>query len=511
MGAVVGSTVPRVFTPPLRELTSETSWGPDIIWFAREVLQEPLTAWQEWFVTHAFELLPPEKVKAMYPDQPQVWDRDIPRFKNIVILIARQNGKTHVAKVVIKWALFRKRLPRIMGAAQTKNDAKDLWEEILEECEANPGLKKRMRRTTLNNGSETMRSRWGTYKIASLERGSARGKTNNMLFMDELREHVSWAGYSALSSTTLSPVGAFNLLASNAGDYRSVVLKSIREKSIAAIESGTTDDVQVGLFEWSADPTRHIDDREGWAEANPDLGQGRMTERDIQAERESKTDDEFRTENLCQWVDDLDDIEPIFGVSAWSAVADHSPHVTGDSVLAVDLSWDAKRVASVAAVQCNGKYHLSLSPLLEFDREETVGSLVKAVEVNSPLAVALETTGERSTLVHPLEQAGIVPEKMSRVDAAAASVLLMRLFLEGKLTHDGNPRWVEALSVAAVKESATGSKRIVNSPEFVAASFAVWTLQEFSEPEDVSVVQKKKFVGKARPVKRANHAAALQF
>ncbi|MFS0228442.1 hypothetical protein ACL1CF_15115, partial [Corynebacterium striatum] len=123
MAPLVGSTVPRVFTPPLRELTPETSWGFDVVWFAREILRQPLSPWQEWLAIHGLELMDQDKVKELYPDDPAVWDEEIPRFKTILVLVARQNGKTHFAKTLIKWALFRKRLKYILGAAQTKNDA----------------------------------------------------------------------------------------------------------------------------------------------------------------------------------------------------------------------------------------------------------------------------------------------------------------------------------------------------------------------------------------------------
>ncbi|MFR9904456.1 hypothetical protein ACL1GF_15160, partial [Corynebacterium striatum] len=82
-----------------------------------------LSPWQEWLAIHGLELMDQDKVKELYPDDPAVWDEEIPRFKTILVLVARQNGKTHFAKTLIKWALFRKRLKYILGAAQTKNDA----------------------------------------------------------------------------------------------------------------------------------------------------------------------------------------------------------------------------------------------------------------------------------------------------------------------------------------------------------------------------------------------------
>lgn len=314
---VRGSQVPRIFTPPLRELTPDTSWGFDIIWFANEILSQPLTPWQEWFVIHAFELLTPEQVRNIYPALPELWDSQVPRFKNIVLMVARQNGKTHVAKVILKWALFRRRMLYVLATAQTKGDAFELWEQVCDECEAHPRLSKRVNRVVRAHGFENLSitpprakrgeepQKGGTFRIAGVDRKAGRGKTVNMLYADELREHKTSDGWAALSSLTLSPVGAFNLATSNAGDARSVVLRTLRNSALRDIQNENAD-TTIGFFEWSADPDRAIDDVEGWAQANPDLGHGRLTVRDIAAELVSKEDAEFRTENLCQWVETLD-------------------------------------------------------------------------------------------------------------------------------------------------------------------------------------------------------------
>src|SRR3546814_149132 len=86
----LGRTEPRLWTPPLRELTPETSYGYDVIDFARDVLGEPLDPWEEWLVTHAGELL----------------DDGRPRFRTVLAIVARQQGKSHVLRVLILFWLF---------------------------------------------------------------------------------------------------------------------------------------------------------------------------------------------------------------------------------------------------------------------------------------------------------------------------------------------------------------------------------------------------------------------
>ncbi|WP_287004645.1 MULTISPECIES: LAGLIDADG family homing endonuclease [Gordonia] len=72
-----GREEPRVFTPPLRELTRETSHGWAAIAFAETVLGVTLFPWQKWLLIHALEL---DEVSRY-------------RFRTVVVLVARQNGK----------------------------------------------------------------------------------------------------------------------------------------------------------------------------------------------------------------------------------------------------------------------------------------------------------------------------------------------------------------------------------------------------------------------------------
>ncbi|CAB0889796.1 hypothetical protein FRC0429_00282 [Corynebacterium diphtheriae] len=76
MGAK-GKTEPRFFPPPLRELTSETSAGFEVIEFAK-LLGIELYPFQKWALIHGLELLEDGSF----------------RWRVVVIEVARQNGKT---------------------------------------------------------------------------------------------------------------------------------------------------------------------------------------------------------------------------------------------------------------------------------------------------------------------------------------------------------------------------------------------------------------------------------
>ena len=74
---LIGKTQPRLWTPPLRPLNKSTSYGYAIAEFA-DAIGEPFLPWQRWLAIHAMELTPDGFF----------------RFRVIVVLVARQNGKS---------------------------------------------------------------------------------------------------------------------------------------------------------------------------------------------------------------------------------------------------------------------------------------------------------------------------------------------------------------------------------------------------------------------------------
>src|SRR5215510_8678036 len=82
----LGSTHPRFYTPSLYA----ESLGPEAVRFAREVLGLELYPWQEWLLGQALELSGPWKDHT----EPPPW-----RYRTVIVLVARQNGKTLMLQV----------------------------------------------------------------------------------------------------------------------------------------------------------------------------------------------------------------------------------------------------------------------------------------------------------------------------------------------------------------------------------------------------------------------------
>src|SRR5262249_52237992 len=135
------------------------------------------------------------------------------------------------------------------------------------------------------------------YKVTAMTEGSGRGLTIHLLIPDEIRQQRDMKAWAALSKTTIAVPNSLIVPISNAGDDESVVLNTLRAAALV-----DNPDPGMGLFEWSAPDGCAIDDRAAWAQANPSLGHGTITEAALRLAMQTDTAEVFRTECLCQHV-----------------------------------------------------------------------------------------------------------------------------------------------------------------------------------------------------------------
>ncbi|MFI7677877.1 terminase [Actinophytocola sp. NPDC049390] len=336
---ILGSVEPRIWTPPLVELTPETSYGFRACEFAKRI-GRPLDPWQEWLTIHAGELLPDGR----------------PRFRIVLVLVARQNGKTELLVVLTLFWLFEEMRPLVLGTSTNVSYALESWEKALALAEDTPELGDRIpakggvRRV---NGEQTITTTDKCrYRIAASNRRGGRSLTVHRLVMDELREHDSWDAYNAAIPAMNAVPDAQAFLISNQGDTRAVVLKSLREAAIKYLETGEGDP-RLGIFEYSAEDGASPTDVRQLAKANPNLG--RRLELDnllgaaVRAEENGGEElAGFKTEAMCMAVPMLD---PAIDPDRWDAcknpgtLTDYRDRVA----LCLDLSPDGKHATLVAA------------------------------------------------------------------------------------------------------------------------------------------------------------------
>jgi hypothetical protein len=342
--------IPRLWTPPLRELTAATSYGFDFADFCAEVLQEPLDPWQKWASIHVGELLPDGR----------------PRFRTALVIVARQQGKTSWCRALTLYWLFVDEVPLVLGTSTNREYAKESWRAVVAAARRNRWLNRETSRRGIRetNGEECFTTARGSrYEIAASNRRGGRSKTVHRLILDELREHADWSAWGAASNATNAVATAQIVAITNQGDERSVVLDSLRTSALEHIETGAGDP-RLGLFEWSAPAGAEPTDLDALAQANPDLG--RRTDPDAlmgAALRARNAGGEelatFRTEVMCMRVRLLD---PAIDPDRWATsgtdtpldlAAEHREQVA----LCYDVSLDGLHACLVAAAVVDGRVH----------------------------------------------------------------------------------------------------------------------------------------------------------
>lgn len=358
-GVVRGSTTPRLWTPPLRELTPETSFGFELIDFA-EALGAPFDDWQQWAAIHGGELLPDGR----------------PRFRVLLILVARQNGKTHWAMILILWWLYVDLAERadvdgvmrtVLGTSSKLDYAKEAWAACVAMARTTY-LAEEITEVRKTNG-ECVLSRADEdgvttrYKIAATNKDAGRSLTISRLVLDELRRQENWDTWAAAEGTTRAVPDAMILCLTNQGDDTSVVLDAHRNAAIEFIETGVGDE-RLGLLEWSAPDGAAPTDVRALAMANPNLNHpsgrndldGLMGEarRAMAAGGEQLT--MFRIESMCQRVHVLD---PAIDPDRWTDCGTDTPTpISGNRkrvAMCVDVSLDGRHATAVGAVWMPGE------------------------------------------------------------------------------------------------------------------------------------------------------------
>lgn len=437
-----GSTTPRIYTPPLIKgppgpcgcgcaLTRDTSLGFSAVDFATEVLGVEPLPWQRWLLIHSMELRRDKRF----------------RFRTLLVLVSRQNGKTTIVEVKNLWKMFVLRVPLVIGTAQNLDIAEESWDKAVEIAEAIPDLAQDIKHVDRTNGKKALKiggknddgTEWGSrWKIAAASRKGGRGLSGDDVNLDELREHQTWQAWAAVTKTTMARANAQVWAYSNAGDDKSVVLNDLQAQGRAVAESPLVGDTSLGLFEWSAPDdikctcsrkphtsSCKLQDRAAWAQANPSLGYT-ITEEALAAALATDPTAVFRTECLCQRVADLSEWG-IFTKTDWMACQDPASVSDGRPAFCVGVSQDLTTVTiGAAGIREDGERHLEIVARFPVDTGRVVGWLKKRREMWNPSAVVIDPAGPANYLIPDIEKHyGEVTKPQARdVSAACSSVYI---------------------------------------------------------------------------------------
>jgi phage terminase large subunit-like protein len=430
-----GATEPRLHTPYLKGKSRV-----DEIKDLANSLELPLLPWQEFVLRDMCTV-----------DENNMWIR-----KRNLVLCARQQGKTHLARMLMLSHLFLFGSKNVIIMSSNRSMALDTFRQVAYAIEASDELSKQTKQIRFANGTESIELRNGArLDVVAATRDGSRGRTADLLYVDEVRE-ISEEGYRAAMPVTRARPNSQTLLTSNAGDAFSTVLNDLRERALSFPPES------FGFYEYSAEPFAKITDPKAWAQANPALGYTVTLEALAEAVATSSIET-TRTELLCTWVSSL--------ASPWPYM---SVEESGDKTLQLNpgpltiFGFDvspSRRDASLVMGQVMPDGRIGVAVLEVFHNDVAVDDLFVAQRIKHwtniyyPRTVCYDkyTT---ATIAKRLEMSGVAMQDISGQTAYQACGDLYDALVNKRLVHSGQKELVDSMANCAAKVS-DASWRIV--------------------------------------------------
>lgn len=307
---VLGSITPRLATPPLIigpagpcgcgcALTADTSYGFAAVEFAEDKLGRPAFAWQRWFMIHAGELNPDGS----------------PRFRRVLLVVARQSGKTYVVECLSLYWLFVDKIESMLGTSTLTKYAKKPWKgafDLAVKRKLPMPDRPHMKAIRKTAGEEEW---WNDhdchYAVAASNEEGGRSMSNQRVIADEFAKQHDYGAYSAAyySMEAHEDAQYFGL---TTPDPKGAPFNDLRAAAISYLEGGEGDPT-LGLFEYSAAPGSSPTDVHALAAANPTMnrpggkrGARLLNEARSAAAKGGELLRSFQIETMCMEIDDED-------------------------------------------------------------------------------------------------------------------------------------------------------------------------------------------------------------
>jgi phage terminase large subunit-like protein len=375
------------------------------------------------------------------------------RRKTSLLLISRQNGKSHLGRVRVIWGMFYGDEKKIIIMSANRATSLMLFREIAWIIESTPELKAMTKVIRYANGGERIELLNGaTLDVISDNSSSPRGRTADFLWIDEIRE-ISEDGYKAAVPVTRARANAQTFLTSNAGDAFSAVLNNLVERAKEYPPE------TFGYYEYSAPQYCKIDItldsfwRDAVVPSNPALGYI-ITKESIEEAIATAQIETTRTETLCQFVDSLQSPWP-FGILEDTSDSTLEIAVGAYTIFGFDVS-PSRRNASLVAGQLLPDGRIGIGIMQTWSSQVAVDDLKIAAEIKGwcdlfhPRMVCYDKYATQS-IADRLKQAGVMTEDVSGQQFYQACGDLLTGLVTHKVVHNGQAELIQQMNNCAAK------------------------------------------------------------
>ena len=428
-----GATEPRVHSPLLKG----KSRANEVLDMIERLKMDELMPYQKWVLNQMMMV----NKKNQY------------RVKTALLLISRQNGKSFLGRVRIIWGMFYGDEKKLIIMSANRATSLMLFREIAWTIESTPELKAMTKAIRYANGGERIELLNGaTLDVISDNSSSPRGRTADLLWIDEIRE-ISEDGYKAAVPVTRARANSQTFLTSNAGDHFSSVLNGLVERAKDYPPE------TFGYYEYSAPQYCKIDITSDWfwrnavAPSNPALGYT-ITKESIEEAIATNPIEQTRTETLCQWIDSLQSPWP-HGVLEETSDNTLEMAVGAYTVFAFDVS-PSRRNGSLVAGQLlpDGRIGIGIletySSQMAIDELKMAASIKAWCDIYKPRLVCFDKYATQ-TIADRLTQSGVMCEDVSGQQFYKACGDLLEGLVNHRVVHNGQAELIQQMNNCAAK------------------------------------------------------------
>lgn len=431
--------MPGFYTPSLTGTEDFRTDGDRLLMFiAIAWPQIPLDDWQRWVIRHILE---------RYPDDwPVERLRGRLRYRQALVSLGRQNGKSVIAAVLGLYALLmHEKTPEVLSVASTVEQANIVYQRVAQVIASNVALAKRLKPTGTRGIKSKSEARPATYFVKTAREEALQGYPATFVVADEvhLLKQTTW---TALQLSTSAQLDGLLLGITTAGDENSELLKTLYDYG----KSG--EDERFFFALWEAPAHLALDDPQFLISANPAIACGRLDLEQEMNALKTMPETQARRYRGNQFVASKGSL---FSNTIWQNLPKEALPRTA-TVFAVDRADNWAYATITASVKHEGKVYTKVVASLTNPNVDRLEELCQVLHRKAPQATFVMEASVLKDLAMRLRERGWRVEYYSATQMMNACATSYAMIAESRVRHAHDMVVSRQMPMAKIKNSGEG-------------------------------------------------------
>lgn len=450
--------LPAFYTKPLSD--NYPSDGDLLLDLARIAWKSPerpdglqLDEWQAWLLRAILE---------RYPDDYEVEHlRGRLRYRQVVVSVGRQNGKSLLAAILgLYGLLMHVQGASVLSLASSLDQARIIYSRVLFVINSNPYLKKRFKKATEQRGIVTADGS-GRYDVKPAKESALQGLPLSLCLFDEL--HLAKKGmWTAAVTGTSSYSDGIVIGITTAGDQSSETLLELYESGYKAA-NGDPDLERFGFFLWTAPDNAATDDPAAILAANPSVASGRVSLENTLTDIKTLPEHEIRRYRLNQFVTGSTASWLPMKLFRESEIGTVNNQTGGVFSVDITRNWEYATIAYANGSDDKQQTELVAS-FVNPTEQRLYDELIRLYKTFSPRAIAVDDR-QLPNLAKRLKGSGVKVWQLWTKEMSAACSAVFAMFSTGTIKHNNDPLLIAQMGNGVAKY--TGETWLISRKESV--------------------------------------------